>query len=167
MMNQTTVIILVSIVILVIVYFYMNRKEESKLIGGGTMAIPNIDNAEYSDVSNILQSDNSNLSPQGANNDDIYARLSDASERDSEQVKPKQFNVDDLLPSDDKNEWFDTIKVADPKLINVNRCMGTMTTKKCCTRDFRGDIPIQKDSKMTWNMSPIEPSDLIETSKLM
>lgn len=169
--SQTTIIIaivIVFILILLIYYNYWNKNDTNATTqeGGAATSTALIEYDPTASNNNSSQSEQQ-LSPVGADESINYAQLSQKSEDNSNDVKNTEFNLDDLLPveNNDNDEWgLNAIKVADSKLINVNRCMGAMTTKKCCTRDFRGDIPIKKDANLMWNLSPIEPGDLIERS---
>ena len=106
-----------------------------------------------------------NFSPEGANacDSDILATLSN-------QVQEHSSNNDELhnlLPQNNLKggKELNTVHVADPKLIRTERHISEMSTKKSGTHDFRGDIPIKKDNNVLWNMSTVEPFDLIQDNK--
>jgi hypothetical protein len=185
-LSQPTVIIVIAVIFLFILFLYMSNINGSGSQSGGNQSyqggggkkrksqrggddkVNPVDSLQYTDLSNSSTNSTVVASPVGLHNDNNFAELSEVSPSVSKDTKKDvkekdKYDVNDLLPSSSNNEWFDPIKVADPKLINTNR-MNSITTKKCCTRDFRGDIPIPKDNNVQWNASAIEPGDLIKTA---
>lgn len=168
-LSQPIIIIVVTAVAILAIFIYLNYsnnnnddKTPPKDQEGGAM---NVSESELDNLSLTASADQV-MSLAGVNQNDVnFASLSETnSPQNNKNVS--DLNLDDLLPDANEKDWGDaTVIVADSKLINVNRCMGAMTTKKSATRDFRGDIPIKKDSNMLWNCSPIEVSDLIGGNK--
>lgn len=78
-----------------------------------------------------------------------------------------QFDVQQMLPQEHEEDWFDTTplqhtkKICGHNFIHPKEHMGQNTvsgSKKAMTHDIRGDVPNPKLPISIWNMSTIEPS---------
>ncbi len=104
--------------------------------------------------------------PLETQNNDLNGEVNYNEEEKVNESDPQVlYNVDNYLPQETNDDWFDTVKEPIPiekrNLISQVRPIGLDTigsSKKNCTRDIRGEYPNAKLAVSPWNNSSIEPS---------
>jgi len=147
-MEYDIIVVLIVLVLLVLLIYYISQ---------GTCGI-----REH--LSPVSKYNGPTVRNPAANGEFTYKKKKFV-KRDAQKVKD-MFNVDQMLPKEVENEWFDIEPLISPKrirnvhLIHPKEYMGVNTVSsslKNATHDIRGDIITPKIPVSPWGNSTIEP----------